>query len=85
MTTADLPPQQSGRTGLFVQAVTAGGPAAAAGLRVGDVIATLGDQPASSASVARLVLTSKVGATVKIEYLRSEQQGTTTLTMAEQP
>lgn len=85
MTTADLPQQQSGRTGLFVQAVTAGGPAAAAGFRVGDVIATLDGRPASSAGAARLVLTSKVGATVKVEYLRSEQQATTTLTLAEQP
>ncbi|MEO6999647.1 MAG: trypsin-like peptidase domain-containing protein [Terracoccus sp.] len=87
MATADLPPQPSGRTGLFVQAVTVGGPATAAGLQVGDVITSLDGQPASSTSASRLVLTSKVGAAVKIEYLRGEQQkqATTTLTLAEQP
>ncbi|OFE16991.1 hypothetical protein BA895_18700 [Humibacillus sp. DSM 29435] len=59
MATADLPQQGSNRTGMFVQAVTAG--------------------------AARLVLTSKVGSTVRVEYQRSEQQATSTLTLAEQP
>lgn len=61
--------------GLFVAAVTPAGPAAGAGLRVGDVITKLEGQPAGSAEqLLELTLTRKPGDTVAVTY---ERDGTT--------
>ena len=72
--------------GLFVQAVTPNGPAAAAGLRPEDVITQIGGEPAtSSIQLQELTLTKKPGDTVSIEYTRDGQSATTTVTLAAQP
>ena len=47
---APFPPQATERDGLFVIAATPGGPAAAAGLRAGDVITALDGEPSATPS-----------------------------------
>jgi putative serine protease PepD len=58
--------------GLFVESVDAGGSAAAGGLRAGDVITSINGRRADSPdAIGMLMLTSRVGDTVKVGYLRS--------------
>jgi S1-C subfamily serine protease len=72
--------------GLYVQAVTAGGPAANAGLRVSDVITKIDGEPATSnIQLQELTLTKKPGDTVPIEYSRDCHSATATVTLAAQP
>jgi putative serine protease PepD len=72
--------------GLFVQAVTAGGPAAAAGLRPDDVITKINGEPATSnIQLQELTLTNNPGDTVSIGYSRNGQAATATVTLAAQP
>jgi len=88
--TAPIPPaaaEQAGLPeGLFVQAVTAGGPAEQAGLHAGDVITKIDGQPATSnIQLQELTLTKKPGDTVSIAYTRDGQSATATITLAAQP
>jgi putative serine protease PepD len=88
--TVPIPPaaaEQAGLPeGLFVQAVTAGGPAAAAGLRPEDVITKVDGEPATSnVQLQELTLTKKPGDTVSIGYTRDGQSATATVTLAAQP
>ena len=88
--TVPIPPaaaQQAGLPeGLYVQAVTPGGPAAAAGLRPGDVITKIDGEPATSnIQLQELTLTKNPGDTVSIEYSRAGQSATATVTLAAQP
>jgi putative serine protease PepD len=80
---------QAGLSGaLYVQAVTADGPAARAGLRVGDVITSVGGQPATgNVQLQELSLTKKAGDTVDIEYLRNcaTAKAKATVTLSTQP
>ena len=77
---AGLPP------GLFVQAVTADGPSATAGLRQGDVITTIDGAPAvSNLQLEELTLTKNPGDTVSIGYTRDGRSATVTITLAAQP
>jgi putative serine protease PepD len=85
-----IPPaaaQQAGLPeGLYVQAVTPGGPAATAGLRTEDVITKIDGQPATSnIQLQELTLTKKPGDTVPIEYTRDGRSATVTITLAAQP
>ena len=69
-------------TGLFVLAVDAGGPAAKAGLKPGDIITEVDNAPAvSSEQIVVATLTRKVGDTVELTYLRAGTSATTTLTL----
>jgi putative serine protease PepD len=69
-------------TGLFVLAVDAGGPAAKAGLKAGDIITKIDDAPAvSSEQIVVATLTRKVGDTIELTYLRGGNSVTTTLTL----
>jgi putative serine protease PepD len=88
--TVPIPPaaaEQAGLPeGLFVQAVTPGGPAAAAGLRPEDVITKIDGEPATSnIQLQELTLTKKPGDTVSIEYTRDGQSATATVTLAAEP
>jgi len=88
--TVPIPPaaaQQAGLPeGLYVQAVTPGGPAAAAGLRPSDVITKIDGEPATSnIQLQELTLTKNPGDTVSIEYSRAGQSATATVTLAAQP
>jgi S1-C subfamily serine protease len=72
--------------GLFVQAVTPGGPAATAGLRADDVITTIDGQPATSnIQLQELTLTKKPGDEVSVGYARAGQPATATITLGAQP
>jgi putative serine protease PepD len=77
---------QSGQTvGLFVQAITSGGPADDAGLRVGDIITRLHGHAASDLSVLTALVTAlSPGDRVEVEYVRDGDRHTTTLTLGEQ-
>ena len=88
--TVPIPPtaaEQAGQPeGLYVQEVTPGGPAAAAGLRHGDVITKIDGKPATSnVQLQELTLTKKPGDTVSIDYTRNGQAATATVTLAAQP
>jgi putative serine protease PepD len=72
--------------GLFVGGVVAGGPAARAGLRQGDVITAIDGQPATSnVQLQELTLTKKPGDTVTLDYDRDGRQGKATVTLGTQP
>jgi putative serine protease PepD len=69
--------------GLFVSSVTAGGPAASAGLRPGDIIRTIAGSPAvSSDQLMAITLTKRAGDRVEIGYERNGSRSTATLTLS---
>jgi putative serine protease PepD len=68
--------------GLYISEVDPGGPGAAAGLRVGDVITHVdGEAVAHPISLFATVVTKKPGDKVSIEYVRNGETATTTLTL----
>ena len=72
--------------GLFVDSVTAGSPAAEAGLQEGDIITALDGQSATSLTVlTRIQLTKKVGDVVSVTYLRDGAEATTDVTLGTEP
>ena len=89
MSTAPLPEAAAGSLGappgMFVQGVSPGGPAAAAGLQVGDVMTSIAGQQADPFSVGYLLVTAAVGETVAVGYVRAGESRTTSLTLVEQP
>jgi putative serine protease PepD len=87
---AAIPPSAAAEAGvpegLFVQAVVPGGPAAKAGLRMGDVITKINGEPATSTvQLQELMLTMNPGATVQLEYSRGGQSATATVTLGAEP
>jgi putative serine protease PepD len=72
--------------GLYVAGVAGGGPAAAAGLRTGDVITTIdGKAATSNVQLQELTLTQKPGDQVPLDYWRSGKTTSTTVTLGTQP
>ena len=68
--------------GLYVTSVQAGGPAATAGLRVGDVITEIEGEPATSVDqLVELTITRKAGDTVHLTYVRAGQSRQVTVTL----
>ena len=71
-----------GSRGAAVARVEAGGPAAVAGLRAGDLIVSVDGQPVDgSGSLTGRIRDLKPGATVEIRYVRDGRTATTTATL----
>ncbi len=90
LSTVPIPPAAAAQAGvpegLFVQAVTSGGPSAVAGLRADDVITTIDGAPATSnLQLQELTLTKKPGDTVSLGYTRAGHSATATVTLGAQP
>lgn len=72
--------------GAYVAGVTPGTPAAAAGLREGDVIVALGETPVTSiASLVTAVRQADVGDTVRVTYRRDGADQAVDVTLSEAP
>ena len=72
--------------GLYVGGVVAGGPAASAGIREGDVITEIDGAPATSnVQLQELTLTKKPGDTVTLTYVRDGKTNKATVTLGTQP
>lgn len=72
--------------GLYVRVVTAGGPAARAGIQPGDIITEVNGTSAYSAEqLQELTLTKRPGETVNVTYRRDGSQNQTTITLGTQP
>ncbi len=72
--------------GLYVLSVTAGGPAAAAGLATGDIITHVDGQATTGPdSIYLIILKKKPGDRVSVEYVRDGKNATTTVTLADRP
>jgi S1-C subfamily serine protease len=71
--------------GLLLSSVADGGPAAAAGLLVGDVIVSLDGRPVASIEALRDLLADRVGAQLPLKVARGGQALTLTLEVAERP
>jgi putative serine protease PepD len=77
--------RSGGSTGLYVTVVQTGGPAAAAGLRPGDIITEIEGQPAHSVDqLMVLTITKRPGDKVEITYERNGLSTTTTITLGSQ-
>jgi putative serine protease PepD len=75
-----------GEGGLFVTAVDAEGPAAAAGLQPRDIVTEIDGQRATSTlQLTALELARRAGATVELTYHRGDKTGVATVTLANQP
>ena len=74
--------ETGGPTGVLVTAIDPNGPAAKAGLRVGDVITSVDGQPALSVAVLeKATLTRRPGDSVQVEYSRGGNSATATITL----
>jgi putative serine protease PepD len=83
---ADAAAQAGLKGGLFVAGVVAGGPAAKAGLKQGDVITEIDGQTATTnVQLQELTLTKAPGDTVTIGYVRNGAPGKATVTLGTQP
>ncbi|KQX08391.1 hypothetical protein ASC59_02740 [Leifsonia sp. Root1293] len=70
--------------GLFVQGITAGGPADDAGIRPGDVITAINSQAASNFDVlTKVQLTRAAGETIDVTYVRAGETVTVEVTLAD--
>jgi putative serine protease PepD len=78
--------RQTGRQGLRVAAIVAGGPAERAGLRVGDIISSIdGQEAVSTDQLVAVTLTKRAGDQVEIGYERNGSSGTARITLAARP
>jgi serine protease Do len=72
--------------GELIRGVTAGGPAARAGIQQGDVVVSVGGRPVTpDESLAYLVARQPVGSKVPIELVRDGRRQTATVTVGERP
>lgn len=92
LTGADVTPSRANRFGLtvdegiIVTRMTLDGPAYSAGIRVGDVITKLNDIPTPDmATFLTLLWTFDVGQDIQAEYIRENEFGIATITLAERP
>jgi putative serine protease PepD len=87
---APIPPAVATRwgieDGLYIQSVTPGGSAAAAGLQPGDVVTKIDGKQADRTDVLNtLLLTKKAGDTVSVTYVRDAKTTTVTATLVPRP
>jgi len=62
-------------SGVGIGSLDAGGPAALAGLRTGDIVVSIaGDAVNNSGDLIRILTEHKGGETVKVEYYRGSQR-----------
>ena len=92
LTGADVTPSRANRFGLtvdegiIVTRMTLDGPAYSAGIRVGDVVTKLNDIPTPDmATFLTLLWTFDVGQDIQAEYIRENEIGIATITLAERP
>ncbi len=72
--------------GLFVQAVSSGGPMDQAGIEAGDIITQVDGRPATSVDVlTHTTILRKAGDKVPVTYIRDGKTNTTTVTLAPAP
>ena len=83
--TADMATRFGTRSGVYVLSVTAGGPAAQAGIRQGEIVTSVNGVTASDFEIARLLATSTVGAEVSLEVIREGSPMTVRVVLAEAP
>ncbi len=75
-----------GPSGLLVTGVAAGGPAAVAGLRPGDVITAIDGRPANTTDqLVVLTLTRPAGARVSLGYQRAGRSASTSIVLGVEP
>ena len=67
-------------TGVFVESVDPDGDAYTAGLREGDILVSINDEPTPDLETARQLLSSPTGDTLRLTYYR--EQTTTTVTIS---
>jgi putative serine protease PepD len=83
---APFAPQADDRAGMFVVAVTPGGPAQAAGLRAGDVVTAIdGKQIGDADQLEVLSVTRTPGERVRLTYRRGEATADATVVLGAQP
>jgi len=83
---APFPPQASAQEGLFVIAATPGGPAAAAGLRAGDVITAVDGERVSDADQLDVVsVTRSPGERLRLTYRRDGSTAEATVVLGAVP
>jgi putative serine protease PepD len=74
--------QASTSAGLFVVGVEPGGPSASAGIREGDIITAVGDEPAVTAQqLQALTLTKRPGQTVELTLEHAGREHTVDVTL----
>jgi serine protease Do len=72
--------------GEVINSVTAGGPAARAGIEQGDIVVSVAGQPVTpDATLAYLISQQPIGSRVPVEVLRSGQRRTVNVQVAERP
>jgi putative serine protease PepD len=78
--------EQGRPQGLLVVGVAAGGPAARAGLREGDIVVSVAGEPATSVDqLAVLTLTKRAGEQVELAYERAGSRATASVTLSTAP
>ena len=76
------PNSQITPSGLYVNSITAGGPAAQAGLQRSDIITAIADQPISGADqLQETSLTKRPGTTVAVEFRRGNEMHTANIVL----
>jgi S1-C subfamily serine protease len=70
--------------GAYIASVTSGGPAAKAGLKVGDIIVQIDNQPiGDTVALGNVLLNSSPGSTVQVHFYRGNQQMMVNVTLGE--